>query len=163
MGKLLSINPGMTFGRLSVVSFAGINRSRKRTFTCLCECGNVVKVTSSRVYSGRVISCGCYQKEQASKANHKHGQTRTAIYERWKAMWQRCVNPNNKRWKHYGGRGISVCDRWKKFENFLADMGQPPKGLSIDRINNDGNYEPANCRWATAKQQRINSSKKHEH
>lgn len=86
--------------------------------------------------------------------------TDTETHSIWMGMWQRCTNPNNKKFYRYGARGISVCDRWKAFANFLADMGERPKGKSIDRINNDGNYEPGNCRWATALEQARNKSRK---
>jgi hypothetical protein len=94
---------------------------------------------------------------------HGHGRDgkRTPTYLSWQNMRQRCHNPNTPRWDHYGGRGITVCARWDSFENFLSDMGERPEGTSIDRINNDGNYEPGNCRWATSAEQMSNRSKKY--
>src|SRR5688572_15323010 len=93
----------------------------------------------------------------ARKNFTKHGLTETRVYNAWKNMRARCSYRGNPQWKDWGGRGIKVCDRWSKFENFLTDMGEPPPGLSLDRINNDGDYEPSNCRWATRKQQSVNS------
>ena len=90
-----------------------------------------------------------------------HGMTRTPTYRSWSHMVGRCRNPQNDAWHNYGGRGIQVCARWNSFESFLADMGERPAGMSIDRINNDGNYEPGNCRWATTKQQRMNARTNH--
>ncbi len=99
--------------------------------------------------------------------NYKHGMARTSTYVCWQDMKNRCYNPNVKAYKHYGGRGITVCDRWldseNGFINFLNDMGEKPKGLSIDRIDVNGNYEPSNCRWATASQQSINKRPKHQY
>lgn len=92
-----------------------------------------------------------------------HGMSRTPIYESWKAMRKRCLNPNAPKYRLYGGRGITICERWDYFENFREDMGERPIGLSLDRIDNDGNYEPGNCRWATQKEQQNNrSNNKHE-
>jgi hypothetical protein len=97
---------------------------------------------------------------RGNQYNVKHGHKRVAVesteYRIWKGIIQRCTNPNLKSWPNYGGRGIQVCDRWRDFENFLADMGPRPAGRSIDRIDNDGNYEPGNCRWATPVEQRAN-------
>lgn len=103
-------------------------------------------------------------KRRLSQVKTTHGQSRsrtagrtaTTTYYVWAAMIQRCTNPKSGDWYLYGERGIAVCERWRKFENFLADMGEKPDGLSIDRIDNDGNYEPGNCRWATAIEQRHN-------
>lgn len=91
-----------------------------------------------------------------AKRPSKHGLSKTPTYVAWSGMMHRCANPANPRFSHYGGRGIRVCERWHDFMNFLEDMGPKPPGLSIDRINNDGNYEPGNCRWATAQQQSAN-------
>lgn len=145
---------GQRFGRLTV-----INRASKRPrayWNCLCDCGNSVVAAKHTLKIGHALSCGCLQRERASESNKKHGYYKTKMYKAWIGMLQRCSNTNTKRYKHYGGRGISVCSRWLNFKNFLADMGERPPGLSIDRIDVNGNYEPGNCRWATALEQRAN-------
>jgi hypothetical protein len=104
-------------------------------------------------------SCGCLKLERVKKmglANKQHGDAKTIEYFSWANMHQRCYNPNDKDFEHYGARGISVCKRWDKYENFFDDMGRKPKGLSLGRIDNNGNYEPSNCRWETASQQNKN-------
>jgi hypothetical protein len=145
---------GHKYGRLLVVSRAS-NKSEKDTnarWNCRCECGNESIAYGGDLQRGKVISCGCWNAEQRIK----HGMSRTPVNMVWRAMRDRCVNPNNKSFANYGGRGIRVCERWDSFENFLADMGSRSNGYSIDRIDNDGNYEPGNCRWTTTKQQMNN-------
>lgn len=135
-------------------------------FLCKCDCGNMVEVRLDKMKINHSTSCGCYNKELTSKPhetpyNAKHGHTiggkSSREYNSWWGMRQRCNNSKSKFYKYYGGRGITVCDRWlNSFENFLKDMGNRPEGMSLDRINNDGNYEPANCRWATQSDQLKN-------
>lgn len=120
-----------------------------------CQCGNVRLISASRLISGKSRSCGC-----SRKSNARHGMEGTREYRSWLGLKGRCNNPNDQKFSRYGGRGIRVCERWQNsFENFYADMGPCPVGLTIDRKNNDGNYEPSNCRWATGVQQARNNSK----
>ena len=153
---------GLKFGRLTVVDDLGNSR-----VACLCDCGLSVFVRCQSLRTGNTQSCGCLKIERAQQnlpaPIRTHGEAQrgkhTREYRIWIDMKSRCFNPLNKHWNDYGGRGITICDRWMDFSNFLADMGRRPSGLSIDRINNDGNYEPNNCRWATAKEQQHNQRK----
>lgn len=124
---------------------------------CQCACGTIVVVAQHNLNSGGSKSCGCIHHEITRARNTTHGQTRTATYRIWQAMRTRCHNPNSHKYATYGARGITVCERWRhSFENFLADMGERPGGLSLDRIDNDQGYSPENCRWATNAQQMRN-------
>lgn len=142
---------GQRFGRLLVLRPAP-KTSVKNSWWVRCDCG-VEKVTREL---SKVKSCGsCCQ--VGNKRGFKHGGKGTKEYAAWKSMKRRCLSPKTKQFKDYGGRGISVCERWlHSFENFLADMGKCPPKLTLDRIDNDGNYEPSNCRWTTMKEQRLN-------
>jgi hypothetical protein len=161
MGKFIDIT-GRKFGRLVVLKVAGRNKNQETTWLCLCQCGTQKVVCGSHLRGGYVKSCGCLNVELIKKRFTTHGLIGTPIYRSWAAMLSRCRNPKDQACKHYGGRGIHVCGRWQRFENFFTDMGEKPKGLTIERINNDKGYFPANCKWATATEQvrnrRINKN-----
>jgi hypothetical protein len=154
---------GKKFNRLFVLSEAPRIRFDKRAFYCLCDCGNKTIVNGSNLVNGHIKSCGCLRVDVLKSAYTKHGNAtagnKTPTYISWKNMRQRCLNPRHPQYPNYGGRGISVCERWiNSFENFLSDMGERPPDLSIDRYpDNNGNYEPSNCRWGTDEQQAGNT------
>lgn len=145
---------GRKFGRWNVISFLS-SIDGKASWNCRCDCGTESVVRSNGLKSGGTKSCGCYRVESARSHQTKHGhktrtvQTRT--YKSWCGMKERCLVKTNKRYEDYAGRGITICDRWiHSFENFLEDMGECPEGLTLHRVDNDGNYELGNCIWADA-------------
>lgn len=149
---------GKRFGRLTALRRLD-RRGIEWYWLCACECGNQSEVAGVSLREGTTKSCGCLARDNLRTLATTHGFTGTRIHRIWKNMIQRCSNPKSRGYKDYGGRGIRVCKRWRKFENFLADMGEPPSPEhSIDRYpDNDGNYEPGNVRWATNVEQANNS------
>lgn len=154
MPKRQVITPGTVFARLTVLGVGDPkikpSGAKCSTSRCLCECGNEVVVRDYQIRSGRTKSCGCLRDEVCGVARITHGRSRSPTYDIWMQMRMRCENENNKKWDSYGGRGISVCNRWTaSFENFLKDMGDPPtRRHSLERVDNNGNYEPGNVIWA---------------
>lgn len=146
---------GKRFGRLVALSYVGSIKNTS-TWLCRCDCGTEKNVSGPALRRGTSTSCGCFRESIRSDLHHIHGMTESVEYKTWTRMRSRCTSPTCREWPHYGGRGITICERWEAFENFYQDMGPRPKGHSIDRIDNDGNYEPANCRWATVDQQLRN-------
>lgn len=149
---------GQKFGKLLVIKESSKRGSNGSCYWyCKCACGKELIVPAPSLKRGSSKSCGCWQKENMSlvKSIHRnavHGKE-SREYKTWQGMKDRCSRSKASNYKYYGARGIKVCDRWLKFENFLADMGKRPLGTTLDRIDTDGNYEPKNCRWATATQQ----------
>lgn len=145
--------PGYRNNRLVMIEYIRYNVAIWR-----CDCGVIKQMLINSVSGGNSRSCGCIQKEVAADRKRTHGMHQSREYRSWNKMKQRCINPKNDHFKHYGGRGIIVCDRWRdSFDAFFADMGMRPIGMELDRRDVNGNYDPGNCRWATRTQQMNNT------
>lgn len=167
MAKKLQINPGDRFGKWTIVKEANrkiVSNKPRRTFECICDCGNIKTVLLEVLLNGHSTSCGCEQKRRASESNLKHGYAdKHPLYLKWKNMKKRCNNPKATLYKNYGGRGISVCTEWNDFENFYnwAINNGWKEGLTIERRDVNGNYCPENCTWETIKVQANNKTDNH--
>jgi hypothetical protein len=148
---------GQRFNRLVAIRQVGV-RHGHADWLFRCDCGAEKVIPGYRARNRNAASCGCHRREQCGTMSRTHGETHSVEYTTWTSMTQRCFNPRNRAYKDYGGRGITVCERWRtSFEAFLADMGRrPAPGLSLDRIDNNHGYEPWNCRWATKFEQNNN-------
>ena len=167
MGQIKDLT-NMRFGRLTAIKIVGKNKYNYSEWLCKCDCGNEKITNVSSLLNGSTKSCGCLQKEMAIKSNSTHKKSTTKLYWVWRAIKQRCYNINNKHYHNYGARGITMCDEWRNsFENFYNwsklngyNENAINKTCTIDRINNDGNYEPNNCRWVDMKVQSNNRRKR---
>ena len=160
MGKRIDITNNR-FGRLVAIGKAASSggKNPRSKWQCICDCGKTLNVDTSNLTRGRAKSCGCLHKEVVGGLKITHGMSNTEAYKSWRAMWARCTIKTNASYKSYGAKGVTVCERWKSFENFYEDMGERLSGMSIDRIDNSIGYQPNNCKWSTRREQ--DSNKRH--
>lgn len=154
---------GVKYERLSVIGYCGAGAGYKQLWLCSCDCGSIIVVFRDKIESGHTKSCGCLQRDMTYLALKKHGLSSHYLYELWTNIKKRCLNAKTPNYHRYGGRGISISSDWvddfPRFAEYILDnLGERPDGMSLDRIDNNGNYEEGNIRWATAKQQANNRS-----
>ena len=159
------VDVGTRYGRLTVTARAPRGWAQ---WVCECDCGVIMTLRANKLLSGNNKSCGCLKRSVLGDATRTHGRANSRVsgykdrtYGIWQAMRDRCSNPNRHDWHRYGGAGVAVAPQWASFEQFVADMGEAPLGRTLDRVDGSKGYEPGNCRWATPKEQALNSAKSH--
>jgi hypothetical protein len=154
---------GLKFERLTVLCLSVRNANGKQQWECVCDCGNKKIISEYRLITGVTKSCGCIHREQLVKRNTKHGLYNHELYPIWTDIKQRCNNLDHQSYENYGGRDITICKRWTKFEVFLRDIGEKPfLGAELDRKDNDGNYQPGNVKWVTRTTNQRNKRTNHK-
>lgn len=147
---------GQKYGRLTVVSYAGVDKTLAAHMHCTCDCGETCVVGAYQLKVGTTRSCGCLRVENYRLSNLKHGRVQEGAYKSWANMRKRCLDPKSIQWKDYGGRGIKIHPSWESFEVFYADMGDRPEGMTLDREDTNGDYTKENCKWSTSTEQARN-------